>query len=406
MNATKGPCQLHIAFVSSKKMYYPPDTDDNKITYISRELLKRGMKVTWLEMGKTSEKWERDGIDYVKLGARCPRLVCELMQLARMVSVCRARKVDCVYSDEWLFLRENPARRLVFPVGVRTLGIRYIVDLRDPFIDYEVAKGVLNEGSWRHRLLSLYHRLNYEFTDLAVFPSEAYAKAFRSTGLPERKRMGEIRGVDKDLFNPRVDGRAKRNELGLQDKFVVGWFGMMQSYRQIEEVVIPLIENMATSIPNIHFLIGGQGDLSHRFEGLSKDRAELAMTHLGFVPYDQLPEYLSACDVLLCTLDTRRGFAKLASPLKVLESLAVGRPIIATRTDVQGMDYKDLKGVIWTGTGYRDFADSLIMVHRDYAHYRDLAMQQALDFDRYTLESTISRIADAIEKVCIEKVCG
>jgi glycosyltransferase involved in cell wall biosynthesis len=320
--------------------------------------------------------------------------------LLRMVSVCRASKVDCVYSDEWLFLRENPLRRLVFVIGARALGIRYVFDQRDPFIDFEVERGNIEEGSRRHKTLRFYYRLNYEFTDLAIFPSEAYAAEFSFKGLPERKKMGGIRGIDKKLFNPGVEGRGKRAELGLQDRFVVGWFGMMQNYRQIEEVVIPLIENAGKSIANVHFLIGGHGELSHRFVELKEDRPELDMTYLGFVPYDRLPEYLSACDVLLCTLGTAGRFSKYALPLKILESVAVGRPIIATKTEACSRDYKDLKGVVWTGSDYQDFMDSLTLVHANYDRYRGEAVEQALDFDRYTLESTISRIADEVERVC------
>jgi len=392
--------KLHIAFVSSKEMHYPPDVDYNKVYYISREFIKRGAKVTWLEMSQTSERWQKDGINFVKLGAKCPRLVCQMLQLLQMASFCRTSKVDCVYSDEWLFQRESPLQRLIFQIGSRTAGIRYVFDQRDPFIDYEVARGVLKEGSWRHKVLRFSYRLDFEFTDLAIFPSEIYAAEFSIKGIPEGKKMGVIRGVDKQLFNPQVDGQAKRAGLGLEGKFVVGWFGMMQPYRQIEEVVIPLIERAGESIPNIHFLIGGLGELSDKFVQLQKSRPDLGMTFLGFVPYANLPEHLAACDVLLCPLNTARHFAKYASPLKVLESLAVGRPIIATETKVREGDFKDLQGVIWTGPDCKGFMDSLMMVHADYAHYREQAAEQALDFDRYTLESTISKIVDAVEKLC------
>ena len=240
--------------------------------------------------------------------------------------------------------------------------------------------------------------LAYRLTDLAIFPSEIYANEFRRRGLPAKSSLGAIRGIDDQRFNPQVDGSKVRSNLGLQDKFVVGWFGMMLPYRQLEEVVIPLIERGRDFIPDVHFLIGGSGELRGAFSRLQDSGPDLGMTVLDSVPYARLPEHLAACDVLLCPLNTEHLLASLTSPLKILESLSVGRPIIATETKVSKGDYRDLVGVVWTGPDYASFREALIEVHRRYDFYRDLAFKQAQDFDRYALKSTISKIANAIEE--------
>lgn len=394
----KRTSDFHIIFVYNRNMAYPPTVDNIKVYYVSREFVGRGAKVTWLQAGDVSAKWEKDGIEFVKIGSSGHRLIGPFIQLIRMVAFCRSTDANCVYCDEWLFFRRKQLNRLFLQIGLRILDVEYVLDQRDPYVDFEVARGNLKEGSCKHRYLELLNNLAFRLTDLVVFPSETYANEFRRRGLPAENSLGAIRGIDNQRFNPQVDGSKIRSNLGLQDKFVVGWFGMMLPYRQLEEVVIPLIERGRDFIPNVHFLIGGSGELSGAFDHLRNSRPDLGMTILGSVPYAKLPEHLAACDVLLCPLNTEHRLASLTSPLKILESLAVGRPIIATETKVRDGDYKDLIGVVWTGPDYDSFREALIEVHRRYEFYRDLAFKQARDFSKYTLEFTISKIANAIEE--------
>lgn len=388
---------FHIIFVYSRNMPYPPTVDNIKVYYVSREFVGRGAKVTWLQAGDVSAKWEKDGIEFVKIGPWGPRLINPFVQLIRMVAFCRSTDANCVYADEWLFFRRKQLNRLFLQIGLRIVGVKYVLDQRDPYIDFEIARGDLKEGSCRHRYRELLNNLTFRLTDLAIFPSEIYADEFRRRGLPAKTSLGAVRGIDDQRFNPQVDGSKIRSDLGLQNKFVVGWFGMMLPYRQLEEVMIPLIEKGRDFIPEIHFLIGGSGMLRSAFSRLQNSRPDLGMTILDSVPYARLPEHLAACDVLLGPLNTSHRLTSLTSSLKILESLAIGRPIIATETKVSKGDYKDLVGVVWTGPDYDSFREALIEVHRRYDFYRDLAFKQAQDFDRYALKSTISKIANAIE---------
>jgi glycosyltransferase involved in cell wall biosynthesis len=245
----------------------------------------------------------------------------------------------------------------------------------------------------------LVYFLEYCLTDLAILPSKAYADELAKKRIPAKRLLGVVRGVDTGLFNPEVDGRDVRSSLGLNDRFVIGWFGLMLPFRQLREVIIPLIENAGGFVPNAHFLIGGKGELKKEFVQLQQ-QSDLELTFLGFVAYEDVPRYLASCDVLLCPVAARGRFTRNSAWLKILEALGVGRPVIATATRLREVDYRGLEGIIWTGSDYRSFLESIIMVHRDYQHYRELAIKQALDFGEYTLEFTIPRIAKAIESIC------
>jgi glycosyltransferase involved in cell wall biosynthesis len=394
------PGAPRVVIAYTEEMRYPASQGNAKIYYISMELIRRGNSVTWARLGPTSGHWEKDGIEFVSIGRLCHPAISPWLQLIQLTSYCRKTRASCVYLDDWMFLREYPGQRLFFQMGLRALGIKCVCDQRDPYIDFEIAQGRLKERSWEHTKLAFMYRLIFEFTDLSIFPSRVYEEEMRNRGLSAWNSLGVIRGVDIDRFKDTGEGTKIRTNLGLEGKFVIGWFGTMLPYRSIEEALIPLIENAATKIPNAHFLIGGFGPLQSDFEKLKERHPDANLTLLGYVPYEDMPKYVSACDVLLCPLSAKYRFTLNASPLKILESVAVGRPIIATSINVRDSDYKDIKGVIWTGTGYEDFLQSLDFVHKNYRRYREEAERQAEDFEAFSTRSRIAELVDGIEKCC------
>lgn len=56
----------------------------------------------------------------------------------------------------------------------------------------------------------------------------------------------------------------------------------------------------------------------------------------GIVPYDEIPALLAAADVCLCPI-----FSGSGTRLKILEFLAAGRPVVATRKGAEGLDVED-----------------------------------------------------------------
>jgi glycosyltransferase involved in cell wall biosynthesis len=392
----------HVAFAFSVAMVYPPDSDNNKTSYVTRELLRRGARVTWVRLAGPRGKWAADGIDFVELSGNRKGFMGPWIRLGRFLSWCRKEKVDCVYGDDWLFLREHPMQRLVVQVGLRTLGIGFAYDQRDPYVDFQVATGALAKDSWTARQLTTISRLAARFTDLCIWPSQVYEKEMRARGLTAKHSIGVIRGVDGDAFNPDVDGRPLRQRLGLEGKFVVGWIGMMLPYRQIKETLIPLIEGAFTIMPDVHFIIGGQGEMEEAFRDLVQRKPELNLSLLGYVPYAELPGTIAACDVMLCPLNADHEFIRNSTPLKIIESLAMGRPVIATAVRAKDDDYSGLEGIIWTGSGHQDFARALALAIRDYGEIRARAEAQARRFSAYLVSTKISLIVDQVERSCFK----
>ncbi|MDA4123976.1 MAG: glycosyltransferase [Thaumarchaeota archaeon] len=380
----------------SGRMNYPPDIHNMKNYYVSEEMKRRGLTVNWVQLGGPKKRWNKDGIQFAVLRAPRGGHLPEALQALPLALYCATRRIQVVYEDEWLFLRKKPWARLACQMILRGFGVKLVLDQRDPYVDFEIAAGELNEGTKIHRRLSLIRSLLLRQTDLIILPSEAYSELYISEGIPEKKVLGIFRGIDPEVFKPQVKPNDAKSKLGLEGRFVIGWFGLMHSYRMIKEIIVPLIENLAREIPNAHFLIGGEGPLLGEFDRLRSTEAGNSFTMLGTIPYTKLPDYIAASDVTICPVSTKFRFSTHSNWLKIAESVAVGTPIIATKTEISKLDYSHLKGVVWVDSDYQSFLSALKNVQKDHGLLHSEAEDQARHFEAFSIESRIPRIVDRV----------
>ena len=142
--------------------------------------------------------------------------------------------------------------------------------------------------------------------------------------------------VDTNLFTP-LNKHAEeiREQLGLGSGPVIGYVGTFQEWHGIGEL-LDAARGVVKSYPNARFLM--VGPYFRNMENLTK---QLGLSNYfvftGPVPYRRVPDYISACDVLLAPYNPakitsgeqvrRHG---LGSPLKVFEYLSSGKPTITT----------------------------------------------------------------------------
>jgi glycosyltransferase involved in cell wall biosynthesis len=367
-----------------------------KCYYLSKELLARGMGVTWMELGPRRREHTEDGIEFVSIPIPPTNALLTVFSIFRLVLYCLARRIRVVYIDEWLFFRHRPFWTLAGMVGLRAAGMKVVLDERDPLVDFEVATGEISTRSRKFGLVTRAHRLTERLANLIVLTSKAYEQLYISEGFPPQKLIGTFRGVDTNNFNPEANGDQVRNRLGLKGEFVIGWFGLMHPFRRIREVLIPLVREAKEAMPGSRVIVGGNGPLFSEFQALPQDKT-LPVTVLGLIPYPELPSYIAACDVLLCPVDASYRFTQNSCWLKITESLAVGRPVIATRTRIADVDYRELKGILWVDSTLESFVKALEEVRNNYPTYRAMAQEQAQHFSDYSVKSTIGKIVDKVE---------
>ena len=387
---------MRFAFLFEKPAEFPPGFDNMKCYYVTKELIRRGEDVSWVQLSREGGRSRKDGISFEKLRVPSLRFVGPVAATLTVLVHCLTRRVRFVYIDGWLYLRHSPLRQLGTVLALRAAGIRVVVDQRDPYLDFEVARGAVVQGTLRYRLLSADERAMILVSSKVLLPSKAYADLLISEGAPPGKVAGFFRGIDLGLFNPSADGSEVRRRLGVEGKYVLGWFGMMHRHLRVREVLLPLARQVGALIPNGYMLIGGKGPLREDVVSAGESGPGDQFRYVGLVPYGQLPSYLAACDLILCPVSTEFRFSRHSNWLKIVEGLAVGRPVVATRTESTATDMSPLKGVVWTGQALEDFRTAVQRAYSARSDLRAEAMEQSGRLEDFSTRSTIQRIVDWI----------
>ena len=139
-------------------------------------------------------------------------------------------------------------------------------------------------------------------------------------------------GADVARFTAGPAASAEvRASLGLTDAEVVGFAGSLKPWHGVD-VLLDAAAMLVDRRPRLHVLVVGDGPeraaLRARVTGALRGR----VLFVGAVPADAMPAYVAAFDVAAAPYrapSTALGF--YFSPLKVVEAMAAGRPVVASR---------------------------------------------------------------------------
>jgi glycosyltransferase involved in cell wall biosynthesis len=154
-----------------------------------------------------------------------------------------------------------------------------------------------------------------------VSVSEALRDEVEKLGIARDKLVVQHNGVDGEVFAIR-DKRAARAELGLsEDRPLVGYVGNLAHEKGPDVLVAAMAK-----VPGADLAIIGAGAIQPALEDQARalgvaDRVRF----LGRKVHDEIPRWINAFDVF-CLPSRREG-----CPNVVLEALASGRPVVASR---------------------------------------------------------------------------
>ncbi len=139
-------------------------------------------------------------------------------------------------------------------------------------------------------------------------------------------------GVDLEEYQNLPSPSKTRLELGLLRGFTAGYTGHFYAGRGMD-----LMLDLAKGLPSVNFLwVGGEADDVVFWKNRIKSENIQNITLTGFVDHDRLPKYQAAADVLLMPYSSAIAgsgggdSAEVASPMKMFEYMASGRPIISS----------------------------------------------------------------------------
>ncbi len=262
------------------------------------------------------------GSDGARLAGELAKLAYDRSVTDRLFGVLRARnfRPDFVYERHALFSSAGAriAARLDCP---------RVLEVNAPLAEEQKRFRGLSLESIARRL----EAASFAGADAIVAVSEA-VRTYIQALVPERAQRIHVlaNGVDLGRF---AAGRMQRERLRARlgvgpDTGVIGFVGSFKSWHGTE-LLLEVYQAVA-KLRDVHLLAVGEGPRWDEFRNrVSVAPCRDSVTLAGRVPHADVPGWTAACDVVVAPYQAAADF--YFSPLKVIEALACGRPVVAPR---------------------------------------------------------------------------
>ncbi len=196
--------------------------------------------------------------------------------------------------------------------------------------------------------------------------SAPLGRALERHGVPPERILVTPNGIDLDLFRPDPPGEPPDVAAhGLDGRFLVGWVGGFRAYHGLDQVE-SIVTRLEQRLPEATLCLLGTGPLRADLTTVA-ERHPLALRLLPEVAQDQIPGWLSRFDV--CLQMGAPGTGEHYSPLKVLEYLACGRPVVAPDLVTSSLLTHGVDSHLYAGGDVDALVSAVATVH-DNAEYR------------------------------------
>jgi glycosyltransferase involved in cell wall biosynthesis len=248
---------------------------------------------------------------------------------------------------------------LVFSALIpKIMGCPVILDLRDLVPELYASKFMISEHSWLVRVLKAVERLSVRFADHVIVANPLWFEKVVHRSADVSKCSIFWYYPDTELFYPRIRART-------DNRFKLLYPGCLH-YHQGVDVAIRAFSKILQHIPEAELHIMGNGPAKSDLSQLTQElHLEGNVLFDEAVPLDSVPDYMAQCDIGLVTKKASDIFGNEAASTKISEFMAVGIPVVASRTKIDSDLYDDSLLSYFQSENEDALADAVISLYRD-----------------------------------------
>lgn len=285
----------------------------------------------------------------------------------------------------------NMPNVLVFAAIVpKMLGARLMLDVHDLMSANYMAKFRLAEEDFWIKLLKLEQRLSAMFAN-HIFCADHNQKDYlvENCGLAPQKITVLLNLPNAELFRPVIT--AKKSNV-----FRIVYHGTI-AHRLGIDLILKAMARVADRVP-AELWIYGTGDYLPEALALSSELNIEQRVHFSrtFFPVEQIPEMISGMD--LGIIGNRRNLAcdKYMLPVKLLEYVYLGVPVIAPRLDVIARYFDASMVRYYEPENVEQLGDSIVELFHNGEERKRLARAASSFYQRYSIKAQANCYLDLL----------
>lgn len=220
--------------------------------------------------------------------------------------------------------------------------------------------------------------------DLVISPSQGMEKVLRGYGVENHIEVVP-NGVDLTRFHNAEP--LSRDDFGFtREDILLVYAGRLAPEKNLE-FLIQAFSGVTHIVPNVRLLIvgGGQKDFEEEIKSVPKEYGVQDSVHfVGLIPYDQLPSYLSMCDVFVTASVTE------VHPLSVIEAMGTGLPIMGIDSPGVGDSVADGESGLLAKEDIASFTAKLTYLCLNKDLHKKFGKAARKASDQYSIDRTVS----------------
>jgi len=311
-------------------------------TFRSRSILvyqqKLGLKTCQITSSKQGEvapalKDTVEGFDFYRT-PKAEGFLSKLPLIGQLATIqTLAKRLEQVVKEEKpdILHAHSPALNGMAALMVgKKMGIPVVYEVRGFWEDAAVDHGTCREGDLRYRLSKMMETYVVKKCHAVTAICEGIRQDLVARGVEKEKITLIPNAVSIDSF-PQITQPAQhlKETHKLEDAFVIGFAGSFYQYEGID-ILIRALSIIKSKGLNVKVLLVGGGAQFSNIQNLIEElglKEDVIVT--GRVPHQEVKDYYSIMDVTVLPRKSMR-LTELVTPLKPLEAMALGVPVVAS----------------------------------------------------------------------------
>jgi len=281
---------------------------------------------------------------------------------------------------------------------LRLVKVRFVLDIRTVPVEVDSRFERLKEKLYECTVLA-----SRFFADGITVISPLMKRQICNNYQVADERIGVWASGVSPHFLEYGEGCSMRKELFIGKDLVMMYHGVLSPSRGLQET-LKAIGVLKKEGLDIGFLILGDGKAKHELESLLRDlKLEENVVLHPPVSYERVPAYISGCDLGILPFPSLNWW-RVSSPLKLMEYLAMAKPVLVTEIEAHRDVIGDCScGIFMKSSCQDEIVNGIKNVLRVKDRLPEMGQEgKRIVSTRYTWQKQAERLINFLE-ICISK---
>jgi glycosyltransferase involved in cell wall biosynthesis len=315
---------------------------DNRVRRYAEALVRRGDHVDAIAVGRAGQPAFEiiQGVRVFRLQSRARDEKGPFSYLAKMLlfffrSLWFLLKQEFRQPYDLIHVHNLPDFEVFATIVPRLRGARVILDMHEILPEFYASKFHIGERSLLFRLLAFVEKMSIAYVDRVIVVNHMVQEAVLSRRSVRPEKCTVILNYpDTRIFKRRTPHPRSG------DEFVMCYPGTLSRHQGVD-VALEAMALLREKAPALRFLIIGDGPERENLKALIAARnLEDRVSITGLVPLEQVAETMARIDLGVVP-KRKEGFGDIAFSTKIMEFMAMGVPVLASRTRIDQFYFND-----------------------------------------------------------------